>query len=76
MSDVCDSALVQLAITGRTSPVRRRPSTDIDQMISSGGGLRRLVGQNKPDPYGLVRVGGQERATRWIINKHKVKEHW
>ena len=30
MSAVCDSALVQLAITGRTSPVRRRPSTDDD----------------------------------------------
>ena len=30
MSAVCDSALVQLAITGRTSPVRRRPSTDGD----------------------------------------------
>ena len=23
------------------------------------------MGQDKPDPYGLVRVGGQESATRW-----------
>ena len=29
-----------------------------------GGSLRRLVGQHKPDPYGLVRIGGLERATR------------
>ena len=23
------------------------------------------MGQDKPDPYGLVRVGGQESSTRW-----------
>ena len=40
LSAVYESALLQLAITGRTSPVRRRPSTEKKFDIFNGGMIK------------------------------------
>jgi len=46
----------------------------VSGLPKKSGGLRRLVGQHKPDPYGLLTVGGEDRTTS--VAKNTQQHTW
>jgi len=73
MSRTADPQLVWQPQVAGILGVRLRSVSGLPKK-GSGGGIRKLVGQDKPDPYAVIGVGGEEIRT--VVAKNTIQHTW